>query len=144
MLPQGMFSVAVATVLFPALSRYASRTDWTRFRSTVSTGLRLIAFLLLPASAAAAVLAEPIVRLLYQHGRFTAAQTPVVAHALAAFALGLAFNGVMLMLNRAFFSAPVALDPELGRARQPRPERRSSTPRSTGSASGGSRSRPRS
>jgi putative peptidoglycan lipid II flippase len=44
------------------------------------------------------------VRLLYQHGQFTAAQTPVVAHCLAAFSLGLTFNGTMLMLNRAFFS----------------------------------------
>jgi putative peptidoglycan lipid II flippase len=70
----------------------------------VSLGLRQIGFLLLPASAVAAVLAEPIVRLLYQRGEFTADQTPVVAGALAAFALGLTFNGTMLMLNRAFFS----------------------------------------
>ncbi|HLX31622.1 MAG TPA: murein biosynthesis integral membrane protein MurJ, partial [Gaiellaceae bacterium] len=52
MLPQGMFSVAVATVLFPLLSRHASRADWNGFRSTVGTGLRLISFLLIPASAA--------------------------------------------------------------------------------------------
>jgi putative peptidoglycan lipid II flippase len=104
MLPQGMFSVAVATVLFPSLSRFASRQDWDSFRATVATGLRLISFLLVPASAAAAVLSEPIVRLLYQHGNFTVAQTPVVAHCLAAFSLGLTFNGTMLMLNRAFFS----------------------------------------
>ncbi len=104
MLPQGMFSVAVATVLFPSLSRFASRQDWASFRGTVASGLRLISFLLIPASAAAAVLSEPIVRLLYQHGNFTASQTPVVAHCLAAFSLGLTFNGTMLMLNRAFFS----------------------------------------
>ena len=104
MLPQGMFSVAVATVLFPLLSRLAARHDTDGFRSTVSLGLRQIGFLLLPASAIAAVLAEPIVRLLYQRGEFTAEQTPVVAGALAAFALGLTFNGTMLMLNRSFFS----------------------------------------
>jgi putative peptidoglycan lipid II flippase len=104
MLPQGMFSVAVATVLFPLLSRHASREDWSAFRSTVATGLRLISFFLLPASAAAAVLATPIVRLLYQHGHFTAKDTPIVASCLAAFALGLTFNGTMLMLNRGFFS----------------------------------------
>ncbi|HVS85673.1 MAG TPA: murein biosynthesis integral membrane protein MurJ [Gaiellaceae bacterium] len=104
MLPQGMFSVAVATVLFPSLSRFASRQDWDSFRGTVAQGLRLISFLLVPASAAAAVLSVPIVRLLYQHGEFHAQQTPVVAHCLAAFALGLTFNGTMLMLNRAFFS----------------------------------------
>ena len=104
MLPQGVFSVAVATVLFPVLSRHASREDWNALRGTVATGLRLISFLLLPASAAAAVLATPIVRLLYQHGQFTGADTPTVAACLAAFALGLTFNGTMLMLNRGFFS----------------------------------------
>jgi putative peptidoglycan lipid II flippase len=104
MLPQGMFSVAVATVLFPALSRLASRRDLDGFRSTVGLGLRQIAFLLVPASVVSAVLAEPIVRLLYQRGHFAPSQTSVVAGALAAFSLGLMFNGTMLMLNRAFFS----------------------------------------
>jgi putative peptidoglycan lipid II flippase len=104
MLPQGVFSVAVATVLFPLLSRHSAREDWEAFKGTIATGLRLISFLLVPASAAAAVLATPIVRLLYQHGAFTASQTRVVAPCLAAFALGLTFNGTMLMLNRGFFS----------------------------------------
>ncbi len=104
MLPQGMFSVAVATVLFPSLARLASRGDMDGFRVTVSRGLRLITFLLIPASVFCAVLAEPIIRLLYQRGQFTSQQTTVVAGALAAFSLGLTFNGTMLMLNRAFFS----------------------------------------
>jgi putative peptidoglycan lipid II flippase len=111
MLPQGMFAVAVATVLFPRLSRLAARADSVGFRETVSLGLRQIGFLLLPASAVAAVLAEPIVRLLYERGEFTADQTPVVAGALAAFALGLTFNGTMLMLNRSFFSLQSAWVP---------------------------------
>ncbi len=104
MLPQGMFSVAVATVLFPSLSRLAARGDVDGFRHMVGIGLRQIAFLLVPASVLSAVLAEPIVRLLYQRGSFDPGQTPVVAGALAAFAAGLTFNGTMLLLNRAFFS----------------------------------------
>ncbi len=104
MLPQGMFSVAVATVAFPALSRAASSRDGGLYRRTLTTGLRRIAFLLVPSSVACAVLAQPMVRLVFQHGRFDAAQTQVVAQALAAFSLGLTFNGFMLMLNRAFFS----------------------------------------
>jgi putative peptidoglycan lipid II flippase len=103
MVPQGMFSVAVATVLFPSLARLAARRDDEGFRHTVGLGLRQIAFLLIPASVATAVLAEPIVRLLYQRGEFDAHQTDVVAGALAAFSIGLTFNGAMLMLNRAFF-----------------------------------------
>ncbi len=104
MLPQGMFSVAVATVLFPSLARLAARADMDGFRHTVALGIRQIAFLLLPASVISAVLAEPIVRLLYQRGAFAPDQTRVVAGALAAFSIGLTFNGIMLMLNRAFFS----------------------------------------
>jgi putative peptidoglycan lipid II flippase len=104
MLPQGMFSVAVATVLFPRLSRLATRGDIDGFRSTVSMGLGQIGFLLLPASAVGAVLAIPIVRLIYERGAFTPDQTHVVAGAFAAFTLGLTFNGTMLMLTRAFFS----------------------------------------
>jgi putative peptidoglycan lipid II flippase len=103
MLPQGMFSVAVATVLFPAMSRLAARGDVDRLRATVASGLRQIAFLLVPASALCAVLAEPIVRLVYQRGEFTPEQTPYVASSLAAFSLGLSFNGMMLLANRAFF-----------------------------------------
>jgi putative peptidoglycan lipid II flippase len=104
MLPQGMFSVAIATVLFPSLSRFATRGDMDGFRATVSTGLRQIGFLLIPAAVVSAVLAEPIVRILFQRGHFTPSQTPGVAHSLAAFSAGLVFNGAMLMLNRAFFS----------------------------------------
>jgi putative peptidoglycan lipid II flippase len=113
MLPQGMFSVAVATVLFPTLARLATRADVPGFRDTVARGLRLIAFLLVPASAACAVLAEPIVRLLYERGAFGPAETDVVAAALAAFSLGLTFNGMMLMLTRAFFSLQAPRVPTL-------------------------------
>src|SRR5438128_5514967 len=103
MLPQGIFSVAITTVLFPALARLAAREDRAGFRSTVALGLRQIAFLLIPASVVSAVLAEPITRLVYQRGAFDPGQTPVVAGALAAFSAGLFFNGMMLLLNRAFF-----------------------------------------
>jgi putative peptidoglycan lipid II flippase len=104
MLPQGIFSVAIATVLFPSLSRFASRGDMDGFRRTVSNGLRQIAFLLIPAAVVSAVLAGPIIRILFQRGAWHPPQTPVVAAVLAAFSAGLVFNGAMLMLNRAFFS----------------------------------------
>jgi putative peptidoglycan lipid II flippase len=113
MLPQGMFSVAVATVLFPRLARLAARADMADFRHTLSLGLRQIGFLLIPASVVSAVLAHPIIRLLYERGDFEPDQTPVVANALAAFSLGLAFNGAMLMLNRAFFSLQAPWTPTL-------------------------------
>jgi putative peptidoglycan lipid II flippase len=104
MLPQGIFSVAITTVLFPSLARLAARGDRVGFRNTLALGLRQIAFLLIPASVVSALLAEPITRLVYQRGAFEPFQTPVVAGALAAFSAGLFFNGMMLLLNRGFFS----------------------------------------
>jgi putative peptidoglycan lipid II flippase len=113
MLPQGMFSVAVATVLFPSLARLAARGDLDGFRDTVSRGLRQINFLLLPAAAVSIVLAEPIVRLLYERGAFDPDETTVVAQCLAAFSIGLAFNGMMLLLNRSFFGLQSPWTPTL-------------------------------
>ena len=113
MLPQGMFSVAVATVLYPSLARLSTRGDLAGFRATVSMGLRQINFLLVPAAVVSIVLAEPIVRLLYERGAFEPDQTTVVAGALAAFSIGLTFNGMMLMLNRGFFSLQAPWVPTL-------------------------------
>src|SRR5437660_37831 len=71
---------------------------------TIVQVLRQIAFSLVPASLVTAVLAEPMIRLIYQRGAFTPDQTGAVAACLAALSLGLTFNGTMLMLNRSFFS----------------------------------------
>src|SRR4051812_5026137 len=104
MLPQGMFSVAVATVLFPQLSRLAARKDYAGLRSIIGVGLRQIALLLIPAGAAMLVLSEPIVRLVYERGEWTPESTQLTADALFWFAFSLPFSGWVLMLTRGFFS----------------------------------------
>jgi putative peptidoglycan lipid II flippase len=104
MLPQGMFSVAVATVLFPALSRLATRRDLPGLRDLNATGTRQVALLLIPSAAATLVLAEPIVRLVYQHGVFNTSSTDAVSEALFWFSFSLPFAGINLLLTRTFFS----------------------------------------
>jgi putative peptidoglycan lipid II flippase len=104
MLPQGMFAVAVTAVLFPTLSRFAARRDDPGFRRALDAGVRQIAFLLVPAGVVSILLAEPIVRLVYERGEFTSADTEIVAECLQAFSLGLVFNGWMLILNRGFYA----------------------------------------
>jgi putative peptidoglycan lipid II flippase len=104
MLPQGMFSVAVATVLFPALSRLASRRDFDGLRSLLATGTRGVFLLLIPCAACALVLSEPITRLVYERGAFGDSSTDEVAEALLWFSLSLPFSGVNLLLTRTFFS----------------------------------------
>ncbi|MGZ4271274.1 MAG: murein biosynthesis integral membrane protein MurJ [Solirubrobacteraceae bacterium] len=104
MLPQGMFSVAIATVLFPALSRYAARRDYDGLRGLTAGGMRQILLLLVPAAAATLALATPITRLIYQHGAFGAKSTDEVSSALFWFSFSLPFSGLNLLLTRTFFS----------------------------------------
>jgi putative peptidoglycan lipid II flippase len=107
MLPQGMFSVAVATVLFPTLSRQAARRDAGGMRRAVAIGMRQINLLLIPAAAFLMVLATPVVRLIYQHGSFNSGRsdsTHLTSVALFWFAISLPFGGLNLLLTRTFFA----------------------------------------
>jgi putative peptidoglycan lipid II flippase len=104
MLPQGIFSVAVATVLFPTLSRLASKRDVGGMRRTLGNGMRQINLLLIPSSALLLVLATPITRLLYQHGAFGPRSTHLVSIALFWFSFSLPFAGLNLLLTRTFFA----------------------------------------
>jgi putative peptidoglycan lipid II flippase len=102
-LPQGIFSVAVATVLFPTLARFASRGAIDDLRGTLANGMRLILFVLVPAAAAILALSEPIIRLVYQRGEFGPEATTLVATALFWFAFSLPTNGLYLLQTRTFF-----------------------------------------
>jgi putative peptidoglycan lipid II flippase len=104
MLPQGVFAVALATVLFPTFSRLAARRDMDGLRAVQGSGTRQMLLLLVPAAALMLVLSEPITRIVYQRGEFDAAQTDIVAEALLFFSLSLPFAGVNLILIRTFFS----------------------------------------
>ncbi|HEV7584281.1 MAG TPA: murein biosynthesis integral membrane protein MurJ [Solirubrobacteraceae bacterium] len=104
MLPQGLFSVAVATVLFPTLSRMASRRDAAGMRRAVGIGVRQINLLLIPSAAFMIVLAQPIVRLVFERGAFGRESTHLVSIALFWFAFSLPFGGVNLLLTRTFFA----------------------------------------
>jgi putative peptidoglycan lipid II flippase len=103
-LPQGIFSVAIATVLFPTLARFANRGEIENLRATMANGMRQILFVLLPAAAAILALSDPMIRLVYQRGAFDPAETAVVATALFWFAFSLPTNGLYLLQTRTFFS----------------------------------------
>src|SRR5215207_780638 len=104
MLPQGMFSVAVATVLFPVLSRLATRRDAAGLRELIGTGMRQISLLLIPSAAAIVALSTPIVRLIYERGQFDAESTAQASEALFWFSFSLPVSGITLLLTRSFFS----------------------------------------
>jgi putative peptidoglycan lipid II flippase len=103
-LPQGLFSVAVATILFPAMSRFAARGAREELRSTMGAGVRQICLLLIPSAVLMAVLAEPITRLVYERGAFGAEATDLTSTAMLWWSLSLPFQGVSLLFSRTFFS----------------------------------------
>ena len=104
MLPQGVFSVAVATVLFPTLSRFAVARNPGGMRRALGNGMRQINLFLIPSAALLLILATPITRLVYQRGSFNLQSTQLVSIALFWFAFSLPFAGVNLLLSRTFFA----------------------------------------
>lgn len=97
--PIGIFGVAIATVTLPAVSRYHAHEDLASFGKTVEESLRFLFFLTLPASVGLAILAEPIIHLIYQHGRFNLHDTHQTALALQAYTIGLAgYAGIKVLV----------------------------------------------
>jgi putative peptidoglycan lipid II flippase len=103
-LPQGLFSISIATILFPTLSRFAARGARDDLRHTMGNGVRQICLWLIPSAVLMAVLAEPITRLVYQRGAFGPEATDLTSTAMLWWSIALPFQGVSLLLSRTFFS----------------------------------------
>ncbi len=103
-LPIGLFGVAVATVSLPALSRAAVREDLPAVRATLSESVRLVLLLTVPSALFLAVMGRPILALLFQHGRFHAADTVATADALVMYCVGLPAFAAVGIFTRAFYA----------------------------------------
>lgn len=103
-LPQGMFGISLATYLLPTLSGLAAEKKYPEFRRTLSQGLGYLAFANLIAGVIALTLAEPIVRLIFERGKFGPDATHRAALALACLAPGLLLFSMNNILARAFYA----------------------------------------
>jgi putative peptidoglycan lipid II flippase len=103
-LPLGIFGVALGTVALPLLARMAATGNMVVFRSELARGMRLAFLLTIPASVGLIVLAEPIISVLYQHGRFGAFETAESAGALRFYAIGLCGYAALKVLVNAFYA----------------------------------------
>lgn len=103
-LPIGVFGVSLATATLPAVTRAVARGDMAAFGATARDSLRLALFLTLPAAAGLAVLAHPIIAIIYQHGRFSAHDTDQTALALQAYAVGLAGYAAIRVMVPCFYA----------------------------------------
>ena len=104
MMPQGVFSVAVSTVLFPTLSRQAARRAPAEMRSTLGNGMRQILLLLIPSAAGLLALSIPITRLIFERHAFGPESLALTSKALYWFAFSLPFAGLNLLMTRTFFA----------------------------------------
>lgn len=103
-LPIGVFAAAIATVIFPLIARHAARSDWTKLGEDYHKGLRLVMIVNVPAAVGLALLSEPVVRLLFQRGAFTASDTVLMTPILAVYALGLPFLAYTSVSLRGFYA----------------------------------------
>jgi putative peptidoglycan lipid II flippase len=103
-LPLGIFGVAIGTVTLPLVSRNAAIGDIPAFRSALAHAMRLVMLLTIPAAIGLIVLAEPIISVIYEHGRFTAEATQRTAEALRFYAIGLAGYSAVKVLAPAFYA----------------------------------------
>jgi putative peptidoglycan lipid II flippase len=110
-LPIGVFGVSVATASTPAISRMVAAQDLGQVRSTIARGISLMMLLNVPATLGLMVLADSIVRVIFEHGSFTAVDTRATAAALRFYALGLLGYSVVRIVAPTFYA--------LGRSRMP-------------------------
>jgi putative peptidoglycan lipid II flippase len=103
-LPIGIFGIALATVAMPALSRAAVERDMDGMRATLSAAVRLVLLLTVPAAVFLAVMSEPVIALLFEHGRFTALATQQTAGALVMYCVGLPFFASIGIFTRTFYA----------------------------------------
>ena len=110
-LPLGIFGVALGTVALPLLARLAVAGNEVGFRSELARGIRLTFLMTIPSTVGLVMLAEPIISVLYQHGRFTADQTHGAAGALQYYALGLVGYAALKVLVNAFYALDMRRTP---------------------------------
>jgi putative peptidoglycan lipid II flippase len=103
-LPLGLFGVALGTVTLPLLSRLVVAGQLVAFRTELSRAMRLMFLLTIPSTIGLMMLAEPIMSVLYQHGRFNAYQAAQAAGALRFYAIGLAGYAALKVLVNAFYA----------------------------------------
>jgi len=103
-LPIGVFAIAVSTVVYPLIAKHAVEGKFTEMADDYRKGVRLILAINVPAAVGLALLSEPIVRLLFQRGQFTAADTTTMAPMLMLFAVGMPFFSVVNLTVKTIYA----------------------------------------
>lgn len=100
----GLFIMSVASVIYPTLSKLSNDDDKEGFTRSVYKSINSVVLLILPISVGAIVLAEPVVRIVFQRGAFDSHATSMTAIALACYSIGMIGFGLREILNKVFYS----------------------------------------
>ena len=103
-LPVGIFALAIAVATFPTMTEQAALKQWDKLRQTISSAIRMVIFITLPMSVGIIILRYPLIRVLFQHGHFTAKDTLTMAIPLFYYAIGISSQSVIQILPRAFYA----------------------------------------
>jgi putative peptidoglycan lipid II flippase len=103
-LPIGLFGVSIAAAATPTVSRFAADSDFGRIRATLAHAIALMLLLNLPATVGLILLAHPIVEVIFERGRFTAADTAATAGALQFYAIGLIGYSIVRIVSPTFYA----------------------------------------
>lgn len=109
--PLGIFAMGISIAVFPTLARLAAKGNEREFKDTLFFGLRVIFFVTIPSAVGMAILRVPIVRLLFQSGEFTAADTMATASVLLFYAPGLCAQAAIQVLTRGYYSLQDTVTP---------------------------------
>ena len=97
-------AMAIGTAVFPTLSEASALERRAHLQQVFQLSLRMILFLTIPASVGLMVLGEPVIRLFFERGQFTAESTSAVAFALVFFAIGLTGHATVEIVDRVFYA----------------------------------------
>ncbi len=100
----GGYAIAVATAILPMMSHQASGGDYEGMKKTFLFALRIVSFITIPAAVGLVILREPIVQVLFQHGKFVAESTRLTARALLYYSIGLPAFAAVKLIVPAFYS----------------------------------------
>jgi len=103
-LPVGIFAASIGVAIFPTLTELMARNEMEQFKHSFSTAFRSILFITVPLAVGMIVLAEPLIRVVYQHGQFTHTDTMAVVPPLIFFALGIVPQSAIVFLPRTFYA----------------------------------------
>jgi putative peptidoglycan lipid II flippase len=101
----GGYAIAVATAILPMMSRQAASHDYDTLKKTFGFSLRIVSYVTIPAMVGLIILRVPIIRVLFEHGRFAASSTELTARALLYLSLGLPAMAAVKLLVPAFYSS---------------------------------------